>query len=84
MAYPRVIADDLIPKNLIPIGDEPFIYTFGDDFISATPGRFSQMVAIHDRTGLGVISCIRADRDDDYARYGYVAGKEIEPGIVAD
>ena len=63
------------------IGDEPFIYTFGDDFIRATPGRFSQMVALHQRTGLGVLSCIRADRDDDYARYGYVGGMEIEPGV---
>jgi UTP--glucose-1-phosphate uridylyltransferase len=64
------------------IGDEPFIYTFGDDFIRATPGRFSQMVALHERTGLGVLSCIRADDDDDYLRYGYVGGQEIEPGIV--
>lgn len=64
------------------IGDEPFIYTFGDDFIRATPGRFSQMVALHQRTGLGVLSCIRADRDDDYTRYGYVGGMEIEPGVL--
>jgi UTP--glucose-1-phosphate uridylyltransferase len=64
------------------IGDEPFIYTFGDDFIRATPGRFTQMVELHQRTGLGVLSCIRADEDDDYARYGYVGGQEIEPGIV--
>ncbi len=64
------------------IGDEPFIYTFGDDFIRATPGRFSQMVALYERTGLGVLSCIRADDDDDYLRYGYVGGQEIEPGIV--
>ena len=64
------------------IGDEPFIYTFGDDFIRATPSRFSQMVALHKRTGLGVLSCIRADGDDDYTRYGYIGGMEIEPGIV--
>lgn len=64
------------------IGDEPFIYTFGDDFIRATPGRFSQMVALYERTGLGVLSCIRADHDDDYSRYGYVGGQEIEPGII--
>ncbi len=64
------------------IGNEPFIYTFGDDFIRATPGRFSQMVALHERTGLGVLSCIRADQDADFTRYGYVGGKEIEPGIV--
>lgn len=64
------------------IGDEPFIYTFGDDFIRATPGRFSQMVALHERTGLGILSCIRANSDADYSRYGYVGGKEIEPGIV--
>jgi UTP--glucose-1-phosphate uridylyltransferase len=40
------------------------------------------MVDLHQRTGLGVLSCIRADDDDDYTRYGYVGGQEIEPGIV--
>jgi UTP--glucose-1-phosphate uridylyltransferase len=64
------------------IGDESFIYTFGDDFIRATPGRFTQMVDLHQRTGLGVLSCVRADNDDDYTRYGYVGGQEIEPGII--
>ncbi len=64
------------------LGDEPFIYTFGDDFIKATPGRFRQMVEVSQRTGLGVLSCIRATKDVDYDRYGFVGGIELEPGLL--
>lgn len=64
------------------IGDEPFIYAFGDDFIKATPGRFRQMVDVYERTGVGVLSCVRTSRPEDYSRYGFVAGRAVEPGIV--
>ena len=64
------------------LGDDPFIYTFGDDFIKATPGRFRQMVEVSERAGLGVLSCIRATHDDDYDRYGFVGGIELEDGLI--
>ena len=64
------------------LGDQPFIYTFGDDFIRADPGRFRQMVQVAVRTGAGVLSCVRAAQDEDYDRYGFVDGDQVEEGLL--
>jgi len=64
------------------IGDEPFFYTWSDDFISATPVRFQQMADLHMEFGCPILSAISADTDDDYKRYGYAAGKELREGII--
>jgi len=64
------------------IGNEPFIYTWGDDFIKATPGRFRQMVDLFEEHGSSVVSCIRAESDEDYERYGFVGGKAITDGLI--
>lgn len=64
------------------IGDEPFIYTFADDFVQAGPTRFSQLLSVHKKRGGSVLTAVRRDHDSDYARYGYIAGKELEPGII--
>jgi len=64
------------------IGDEPFIYTFADDFVRATPSRFSQLIDVYKERGGSVLTCVRRDGDSDYARYGYVAGNEIRPGLL--
>src|SRR3954468_21396148 len=57
------------------IGDEPFIYIYADDFVLAHPSRFEQMLKVYDERGGSVITCIKRDGDEDYKRYGYVAGK---------
>jgi UTP--glucose-1-phosphate uridylyltransferase len=64
------------------IGNEPFIFTFADDFVAAKPTRFSQMLAVHQEHGGSAITCVRRDGDADYGRYGYVAGEEISDGLV--
>ncbi len=64
------------------INDEPFVYTFADDFVQAKPTRFQQLIEAQSKYGGSVISCVRRDGDADYSRYGYVAGKEISPGLV--
>lgn len=64
------------------IGDEPFIYTFADDFVVAEPSRFRQMIELHERTGSNVLTCIRVKNDDDYDRYGIIAGEEVDEGIL--
>jgi UTP--glucose-1-phosphate uridylyltransferase len=64
------------------IGDEPFIYTFADDFVSAEPSRFAQMIDVYQERGGSVITAIRRDGDEDYKRYGYVAGEEVADGLV--
>jgi UTP--glucose-1-phosphate uridylyltransferase len=64
------------------VGDEPFIYTWGDDFINATPPRFSQMVSLYQKRPGIVLACIKAKNDEDYKKYGFVGGKEEEPGLI--
>jgi UTP--glucose-1-phosphate uridylyltransferase len=64
------------------IGDEPFIYTFADDFVRAQPSRFKQLLAVHEKYGGSVLTCVRRDQDEDYANYGYVSGKELAPGLL--
>ncbi len=64
------------------LADEPFIYTFADDFIHADPTRFEQLIKVREERGGSVIACVRRDSDEDYARYGYVGGQEIAPGLI--
>src|SRR3989344_6446639 len=64
------------------IGDEPFIYTWSDDFIVAEPSRFKQMIEVFNKYQRSVLGCVRAGEDEDYDRYGYAGGDEVEPGII--
>jgi UTP--glucose-1-phosphate uridylyltransferase len=64
------------------IGDEPFIYTWSDDFIDATPTRFQQLIDIYKKYNGSVLAGIRATKDGDYSRYGFAAGEEVEPGVI--
>lgn len=65
------------------IGNEPFIYTFADDFVLAKPkSRFKQMVELYEQTGAGVLTCVTVENDEDYNRYGIVAGETLDNGLV--
>lgn len=64
------------------IGDEPFIYTWSDDFIDSTPTRFKQIIDLYDKYQAPVLAGIRAKSDADYGRYGFAAGTEVEPGVI--
>ncbi len=64
------------------VGDEPFIFTWSDDFVVASPSRFSQLITLYEEFSAPVLSCIRATKDEDYSRYGFAAGTEIRPGII--
>lgn len=64
------------------IGNEPFIYTFADDFVTAKPSRFKQLIDTQTECGGSVLACVRRDDPEDYKRYGYVAGKEVKPGLL--
>lgn len=64
------------------IGDEPFIYTWSDDFIEATPKRFQQLIDVYKKYNASTLACIRAKSDNDYSRYGFAAGTEVEPGVI--
>jgi UTP--glucose-1-phosphate uridylyltransferase len=64
------------------IGNEPFIYTWSDDFILAKPSRFKQLIAAYDKYHCSCLGSIRVEKDSDYDRYGFTGGREIEPGIL--
>ncbi len=64
------------------IGDEPFIYTYADDFIRATPSRFKQMITLYNQHNASILPCIRLKNDEDYLRYGVVAGTEAGDGLI--
>ena len=64
------------------IGKEPFIYMWSDDFISATPSRTKQLLKAYKEYGCPVLSSIRAEKDDDYDRYGFGGGKWLTDGIM--
>jgi UTP--glucose-1-phosphate uridylyltransferase len=62
------------------IGNEPFIYTWGDDFVLANPSRFAQIIETHNKTGASVLTCIPATQPEDYNRYAFIDGQETETG----
>lgn len=64
------------------IGDEPFIYTFADDFMVGSPSRTQQLISQYEQSGSPVLACLRAQKDEDYDRYGFVAGEEEKPGLI--
>ncbi len=64
------------------IGDEPFIYTWSDDFIVSEPSRFKQMIAAYEQYQSSILCAISAKEDADYRRYGFAGGREIRPGVI--
>lgn len=64
------------------IGDEPFIYTYADDLVVAEPNRFKQMIELYNKHGGSILPCIRAKTDEDYKRYGIVAGEQVSDGVL--
>jgi UTP--glucose-1-phosphate uridylyltransferase len=64
------------------VDDEPFIYTWADEFVQAVPSRVAQTLEIYEKTGGSVLSCVPVTRDEDYDRYGIVAGKTQDDGLI--
>lgn len=59
------------------IGDEPFIYTFADDFFVAEKGRTKQLIETYEKFGGSVLACKKITDDREYDRYGVVAGEKL-------
>lgn len=64
------------------IGDEPFIYTYADDLISAAPNRFKQMIDLYEKLDGIVLPCIEVFTEEEFKRYGIVGGQDVEDGII--
>lgn len=60
---------------------ESFLAFWGDEFTIASPSRAKQMLDVYDEYGGTVLGGIRLSKDEDYTRYGYVQGKEVEDGV---
>lgn len=64
------------------LDDEPFVYTYADDFFVASPGRTSQMLEVYKEFGAPVLACKAVSEDSDYDRYGIVGGSKIADGLI--
>lgn len=64
------------------VGDEPFIYTWADDFFSPEANATKQMIDVYERLGGGVFACKRAEHDGEYSSYGFADGTNVEPGVL--
>lgn len=64
------------------VGQEPFIYTWSDDFIEAEPSEFRQLISVYEKYECSVLAGIRAQSDEDYEKYGYASGPKLEEGII--
>ncbi len=64
------------------IGNEPFLVFWGDDFIDARPSRAKQLITTYEKYEASILGCIKTSRSEDTKRYGYAAGKEVEPGVI--
>jgi UTP--glucose-1-phosphate uridylyltransferase len=64
------------------IGDEPFIYTWGDDFVLSEPSRFKQIISAYQNNGGSVLTCIPAQNEEDYSRYAFIDGKSAGGNLI--
>lgn len=64
------------------IGDEPFIYTWGDDFVLSRPSRFQQLINAYEKNGGSILTCVKAKNDEDYKKYGFVGGQKIDESTI--
>lgn len=64
------------------LGNEPFILEYADDFFVGRPNSWTQLIETYQRYGAPVQASIRRDSPEDYQRYGFAGGDELEPGVV--
>ncbi len=64
------------------LGDEPFIYLFADDVTVAKPNVYKQMIALHEELGGSILPSIRLSKDDEFDRYGVLAGEQLRAGVL--
>ncbi len=64
------------------IGNEPFYGYFGDDFFYGEPSRSQQLARVWERYRAPVVGCMVSKNPEDGKRYGFVAGEEVEPGVI--
>ncbi len=63
------------------IDNEPFLYTWGDEFILAKPPRFFQMLEAYKKQKGVIISGVRVETDEQLRRYGIADIEPVEKNI---
>ncbi len=63
------------------IGNEPFVVLWGDNFMSSDPPHVLQMIEAFEKHQGCIIGSLIKNRPEDYKRYGYGKGREIEAGL---
>src|SRR3989344_567362 len=77
------------PGNATPIlnakhimGDDPFMVFWGDDFVDAQPSRAQQLIDAYEKYGTTIMGGLKARNDEDYKKYAFAAGVEVEKGVI--
>ena len=64
------------------IGNEPFFVSWADDYIRANESPHQKMLKAFAKYPGQYVTGLVLPKPEDKKRYGYVAGKEIEPGLI--
>jgi len=67
-------------KNIV--GDEPFVVTWGDDFIDSKPGPIKQAIRLFEQKPGIILTCFKTSRAEDADKYGFAKGEEVEEGLL--
>lgn len=65
------------------IGNEPFLYFWGDDFVVGKPkSRARQLIDTYQKYNSSVLTSLKAKNDTDYDKYGVVSGDYVESDLM--
>jgi UTP--glucose-1-phosphate uridylyltransferase len=64
------------------MGREPFLYVYADDLTVATPNAFQQLIAMYQELGASIFPCIQISKDEEFNRYGVLAGELVRDGLL--
>lgn len=64
------------------LGREPFVYCWADEFVLASPPVMEQIVKAYENCHASIMTVIRVTKDEDYQRYGFVAGEKTDEGLI--
>ena len=62
--------------------DDPFLVFWGDDFVDAEPSRARQMIEAFEKYDSSILGGIRARTDEDYKKYGFAAGENVNGHVI--
>lgn len=63
------------------INNEPFVVLWGDNFMWSEPAHVKQMIEAYEKHPGCIIGSQIRNSNEDYKRYGYGKGEEIEKGL---